>query len=490
MYGEIKQLLKHGSIYTVGIVLSRIVAFVMIPVYTNCLTPAEYGVLELLGLTADLISTSVGMGMAAAVMRFYFKHEDPERRNAVISTSLLGVIAVMGLTVSLCIVFSKEFSRLVFSSEEYTTPFRVMFLSMFFSSAIEIPLIFLRAKQKSVTFVVISLVKMVIQLGLNIFFLVYLKMGVIGVLYSTLISAVIISLYLIAVTWRETGIRFDKASYKDMLRFGAPLIMADLSIFGLTYADHYMLNYFGSLTVVGLYSLAYKFGMLVSLLFATPFRSIWTARMFEIAKQENGRQIYAKVLTYFLLGSLTISLGISCFSRDALRVMAEESYWSAYHIVPLIAVSYVAVGVIAIAGAGLMIMHRTKYIALSTTCALVVNIVLCILLIPIWGAMGAAIVTLVSYFVRLGIDAYNSQKLFRIDYEWRRIIPGLAAYVVLTLLAVYVEIDSLVISLLVNGAIVAAYPVSLLVLGVFTQEEKTYVKDFFNRRLKSFPGRS
>jgi O-antigen/teichoic acid export membrane protein len=481
MYGEIKHLIKHGSIYTVGVILSRIASMVMIPVYTKCLTPSEYGVLELLGLTTDLVSTAIGMGMSAAVMRFYFKHESTESRHAVISTSLLGVMTVMGLTAAICILLSSRFSQIVFSTADYVTPFRIMFLTMFFSAAIEIPLIFLRANQKSVTFVMINLVRLIIQLGLNIYFLVYLKMGIIGVLYSSLIASVLLSVYLVCTTFIHTRIRFNYKIYKEMLGFGTPLIVADLSIFGLTYADHYILNYLGSLATVGLYALAYKFGMMVSLLFATPFRSIWTTRMFDIAKQEDGRKVYGKVVTYFLMGSLAISLGLSCLAKDALRVMAEASYWSAYHVVPIIATSYVAVGLISIVGAGLMIMHRTKLIALSTIVAFVVNLILCFALIPIWGAHGAALATLVAFMVRCGIDAYNSQRLFAISYEWRRIALTIGAYVILTLLAIPIQIESLPVSVLFNCVIIAAFPVSLWLLGVLSPDEKAFLISYFLR---------
>jgi len=475
MYGEIKHLIRHGSIYAVGIVISRIITIVMIPIYTKCLTPAEYGVLELLGLTTDLMSTSIGMGMTAAVGRFYFKYEDNADRHAVISTSLLGVVTVMAITALSCILFSEGFSNLLFSTAEYASSFRVMFLTMFLSSAIEIPLIFLRVKQRSVAFVIINLVKLVLQLGLNIYFLVYLKMGILGVLYSGLIGTAIVAGYLAYTAFRETGIRFDFGIYKEMLRFGAPLIMAELSVFGLSYADHYLLNYLGDLTIVGLYALAYKFGMMVASLFTAPFRSIWTTRMFEIAKQEDGHKVYARVTTYFLMGSLTISLGMSCIAKDALRVMADASYWSAYHIVPLIAVSHVAVGLISVAGVGLLIQHKTKLIAFSTTAALIVNLIMCFALIPVWGAVGAALATLVSFIVRLAIDTYNSQKLFHVSYDWRRLGQTLALYLLLTLLALYVQVENVVLSILANGAIIVAFPLLLLALGVLLPEERSFI---------------
>jgi len=98
LHAELKNLLKHGSIYTVGTVLGRIVSFLMLPIYTTYLEPAEYGTLELVGLTIDVISTAIGIGMTAAVMRFYFKYEDEESKKRVVSSALIGVITIIGIT--------------------------------------------------------------------------------------------------------------------------------------------------------------------------------------------------------------------------------------------------------------------------------------------------------------------------------------------------------------------------------------------------------
>jgi len=485
MFSDIKSLIKHGSIYTIGNILSKIASFILIPIYTNYLTPSEYGTLELLDLTINMIATVLGMGMAAAVMRYYYKYDDKKSKNLVISSALIGIITLMGLISVICITFSPLFSKIIFSSDQYTYFFRIMFLTMFLHSGIGMSMVFLRAKLKSGTFITINIIKLIIQLSLNIYFLVALGLGVLGVLYSGLIASFILCSYLLISTFRETGIKFSFGSYKLLLKFGVPLIIADFSIFLMTYADRYFLNYFCDLTMVGIYSLAYKFGMLVSVLFGGPFWAIWSAKMFEFAKQDNAKDIFSKVMIYFLMGSLTISMALSILTKDVLRLMANSSYWSAYKIVPLISTSYVLVGFIGIAGAGILIKGETKYKALSTFAAMIINIILNILFIPKWGGFGAAIATLISFGVRLIIDFYYSQKLFYINYNWKKIILMTGIYLFLILAAYNIEINNITISIVTNILILFTFPILMYILGIIVPEEKEIIKSFVKNPFKS-----
>jgi len=472
MAGEIKNLVKHGSVYTMGTILSRVISFLMIPIYTNYLVPAEYGTLELLSMTVDVISTIIGIGMTATIMRFYYKYDNEDDKKRAASTALIGTMTLMSLASATSLLFASSLSQAVFKSPDYAPHFRVIFITMFLSSGIEIPMVLLRAKLRSVNYVVISLTKMVMQLSLNIYFLVVLDLGVFGVLYSTLIVNAIVCAYLTISTFRETGIKFSSTIYREMLKFGAPLIIADLSIFILTYADRYFLNYYCDLTTVGVYSLAYKFGMLVSLLFGGPFYGIWGASMFEYAKKENGKEVFASVMNYFLMGALAISLFFSLFTKDLLRIMANPEYWSAYKIVPLIGSSYVISGTISICGAGIMICNKTKYKALSTTAGMVVNTVLNFLLIPHWGAYGAGISTLVSFAVRMAVDNHYSQKLFRITYETLKITKMIVIYAVLSSASYLINIENIVASILVYTLVMLAFPVVLYYTGVITEDNR------------------
>jgi len=484
MSSEINNLLKHGSIYTIGEILGKAIAFIMIPVYTNYLHPSEYGILEILSLTADIISTILGIGMTTAVMRYYSKYEDRKSKDQVISTTLIGSLIIMTFVSVLCLMFSTEFSIFLFSSAQFDQYFRIVFITMLLQGGIQIPLVFIRARLKSKTFIIINLIKLIIQLSLNIYFLVILRMGVIGILYSNLIASAIISAFLTFTTFKKVGIQFSLEKFKEVLRFGSPLLIADLSVFLLTYSDRYFLNHFCDLTSVGLYSMAYKFGMLVSVLFTSPFRAIWGVRLYEIAKQDDAAKMFSKIMIYFLAGSMGVALGISFLTKDFLRIVANKAYWDAYKLVPIICTAYIIAGIIAISGAGLLIKNKTKYKALSTTTAVVINIILNFILIPRWGAGGAAISTLVSFLVRMLIDAFYSQRFFHINYDAKKIFKISIIYIVSVFTAQFINIESEFISIITSFLIYLIYPVLIVLTGIITSDERRRAVFFIKKRFK------
>ena len=483
MQGEIKNIVKHGSIYTVGIIISRIVSFLMIPLYTNLLAPSQYGILELLTLTIDVISTIVGIGMTAAVLRFYFKYDEESQRNSILSTALLGTMTLMGISTLACMLSSRFISDLIFPGKDYVGYFRIMFLTMFVSGGIEIPMVYIRAKQQSRRFVIINLVRLTIQLGLNVLFLVRFHMGVVGILYAGLITSVLISIYLLVSTLRKTHVTFDMNIYRQMLVFGAPLLVSDISAFMLTFADRFFINYYGDLTSVGIYSLAYKFGMLISVLFIAPFQQIWSARMFDIARQNEGKIVISKVLTYFMIAALFISLGISVLSKDVLRIVSAKAYWSAYKLVPIISMAYVLNGIIYVVGVGILFKEKTKFTAISTVIAMAANILFNFLLIPPWGRVGAAYSTLISYLIRVVLIYYFSQKLFRVDYKWKQIIQVMVIYLALLAGSFVLNIHSVPISLLFNVLLVIFFALVIYSLGILDEREKQFIKSLIRNPL-------
>lgn len=476
MSRELKTLLKHGSVYTFGIILGRLVSFLMIPLYTNYLTAADYGVLQLLATTIDIVSTVFGVGLSTAMVRSFHQTDDEAEKRRVVSTALVGAITLMGSVAGICLLFAPQFSQLLFHSTDNAYLFRIMFISMFLSSGIELPMVFLRVKLRSGRFVLISLLKTTIQLSLNVYFLVVLDQGVAGVLYSTLISSLIFIAYLGVSTFREVGFRFEFAKYRAMLSFGAPLIISDISAFIMTYSSRYFLNYLADLTVVGLYSLAFNFGMVLSQLLNAPFMSIWGTEMFKYAKLPDGKAIFSKILNYYLIVALFVTLGLSLLTRDALRIMSKPEFWSAYKYVSLISISYILFGVMYIAGAGILIMGKSKYRAISTALAAVANLILNFVLIPPFGGFGAALAAVGSFLVRVLFDVYFSQRLFPISFNVRQIVQMTAIFGVLLLAAVGVRIESLLLSILFNTGIVLLFPCALYTLGVLSAEEKYWAR--------------
>lgn len=476
-----KSLVRHGSVYMVGIILGRVVSFLILPVYTNYLTPDDYGLLQLLSLTTDAIATIFGIDMASAITRAYHRCDDDDSRSRVLSSTLIGTIAIMGTVSLLCILFAGQFSNLIFGSGDKAYYFQLAFVAMFLASGIELPMLFLRIQLRSTSFVAISALKLVIQLSLNVLFLVVLGIGVVGILYSNIIATSLFAGYLCISAIRRIGFKFDWSKYVEVLKVGLPLILSGVSAFTLTYSDRYFLNYLSDLSTVGIYSLAYTFGMILSVVVTSPFVSVWGTEQFRFAKLPDGKAIFSRVLNYYLLAALFVSLGLSLLTKDALRIMANAEYWGAYQYVPLISVSYILFGVMYVAGAGILIQGKTKYRALSTALAAIANLGLNFLLIPIFGAFGAAFAAIGSFVVRVVIDVYYSQRLFPIEYDIKRIVHMCFLFAVLLLGAIFVEVESVVLSIAFNSLAVFLFPILVYFTGVLDEDERLWIR----RLLKS-----
>ncbi|MCB0324877.1 MAG: oligosaccharide flippase family protein, partial [Bdellovibrionales bacterium] len=178
----IKQVAKNSLIYGLGDLLTKLVGFLLIPLYTHYLTTAEYGVLELLDLTSYIVGFLLAMGIAQAVMRFYFEYESEEERNRVVSVALLTVWLASAGGLVVLQVCAPWFSEAVFQSADYGPHFRILFATLAVTISNEIPLQYLRIRQLAVRFISISLCRVSLSLSLNILFIVFYGLGVQGIL--------------------------------------------------------------------------------------------------------------------------------------------------------------------------------------------------------------------------------------------------------------------------------------------------------------------
>lgn len=434
MKRELTKLVKHGGVYALGMILSRLVSFIMIPIYTRYLCPEDYGTLELLNLTIDLISILIGAGVASAMFRFYYKYSDIRDRREVISTGFIFVLITFSAAFIFLFNITPIISRLIFSTVEFSYYLRLMFITMLLSAGFEIPMAYLRVQQKSLTFISISLFRLIMQLSLNIYFLIYLGMGVLGVLYSSIITSMLTSAYLTITTFYVVRFRFSLSKAKEMISYGFPLIFALLAGFILNFADRYLLNHFSTLKQVGIYTLGYKFGWIICLLVLTPFNNIWAAQKFEIANMDDSQQIYSRVFTFINCILITFAGCICVAIKEIVMIVTDPSYWDCYLIVPFILFAYTIYAWFSYTNIGLHLKYKTKYLAYVSVLAAAANIVLNYLFIPIWGAYGAASATIISFFIRFFPTYVISIKLYPIRYDWARII----SYMFLIMVAVFI----------------------------------------------------
>src|SRR5947207_2110320 len=213
-------------IYMFGMVLSRAASLIMLPIYTRLLTPADYGVLQLLDMTADVVAIIVSAGCTAGVMRFFFKATAERDRRAVLGSAFTMQISLNLVGTILIIIFARPIWVNVLHGAQSQQLVYIAAANFTLGAIAIVPLIYMQIEKRALLFSTVSVVRLVMQLTGNIVFLVVLHQGPRGVLLSSLIVNLTIGVVTSIWMIRRVGIVLSRKALLDLRRFGLPYQLA------------------------------------------------------------------------------------------------------------------------------------------------------------------------------------------------------------------------------------------------------------------------
>lgn len=421
MISTLKKLSRHIIIYSSGIIVGKLISFFLIPLYTHYLTPHDYGILELLELSSYIIGYFLVMGLPESILRYYPAYDEEKEKNSLISTAVIFTL-ILGI-VGTFIIFqtSRPLAEIILTSSQYAYLFCILAVNMFLVSLMTVLKTTFRAQQRSIFYTKISIVYTAIAVILNIFFVAWLKLGMRGILYSTLITSSLICSYLMVVIFWPTGFSFSISKLFQMLKYGVPFFPHGILMFIFHWSDRYILRIYCDMTTIGLYALGYKIGMVLVFLIAVPFNLIYRAYVFDIEQKPDAKSVYSRVATYYLSLLVVVGLLIATLAREIITVLADPSYLNAYKVIPLIVLSMIFMSSDYVFQVGILLKKKTGYLPAIAGVAAGTNILLNFSLIPRYNMMGAALATAISFFIYvLGIYVV-AQKLYFIPFEFSRI---------------------------------------------------------------------
>lgn len=471
MNSEFKRFFKHTSVYFIGNALNRLGIFLLLPVYTRYLTPGEFGTLELVFVTVAILRTFLGMRFGHATLRFYYEYDNEVDRKKHISTSFIAITFWSLLLTLLFISFSETFSRFVYGNETYSMLFVVGFIVMFFEVVSEVAFAFLRAREQSLIYVIISLVHMVLRVALNIYIVIFLEKGVVGILTGNMIGSSVVWFVLCLIVIKYSGIQFDRSKIKNLFKYSFPLLVAILPALILKNSDRIFLSKYASLEAVGIYALSMRFGIALRSFIIEPFQLGFGPYRFSIMKKENAKEIYAKFLTYFFYVVVFAGLFVSLLSREVIELMASESFRSTYKVIPHIILAIVLGGVIYILQTGILIQKKTIYMPYISIICAVFHVTILFILVPLYGIYGAAYSFIVTTCISMVITFKFSQHCYSIRFEYGRLFKIMITAFVLFFLALFTEGFGYYERILMKTAMFLTFPVLLAVFGFYSKQE-------------------
>lgn len=490
MQNVLKSVAKHSAIYGIGDMLNRAISFFLLPLYTHYLSPKQYGILEMLDLTNYIIGMFLAMGISQSVVRFYHEYPDEGKKKLVLST---GAIAIWILSAAwLCglLFATEEVSSLVFRTPEYHSMFAIIFVNLVLGLGNEIPMTYLRIKERSLVFICISFVRLLLTLSLNILFIVKYDMGPTGVLLGGTISSAAVSLLLVPYFLRQVGTGFSPALAWPMFKYGFPLIGNWVGLFAVHYGNRFVLQHLASLTDVGVYSLAYKFGMIPNMVILSPFWMIWSPKQFEVAKEPNAGEIFASIFTYFALVQTFFILCLSATVVDIIRIITDPAYHDAGRLVPILLASYFFFGAHSFTQFGLLYRKRTKVLGALTLALGGINVGLNWLLVPRFGLWGSTCITLATLFLLFAAVTFLAQRQYPIRYETGRLAKMALTALVLFGAAWTIDIPNIYLSLAAKAAVALLFPFALYLLRFYHPRELELARRFLGAaRARLLPAR-
>lgn len=415
-----RQILKKTSGYSIPALASRAVSVLLLPIYTRYLTPADYGVMELLDLTSDLVGMMLGARLGQALFYFYFAAETPEEKDKAISTVFLGSLLIGVVGAAIALFGCPALSSLVFGSPQYASYFRLLFFGFASSLPVQAGFCCMRALNHTAKYVRANLVNMAVSAALNVVLLVWFRMGIAAMLWSALVASIGMSIYMAWYTLSRIHVSFDGRLLYRLLRYSMPLGISSIAVFFIHYGDRVFLKSTVSLSELGVYSLAYKIGMFISFMHA-PFLAYWSSQVCDVVRKPGGEEVYVRTCTYvtaiLAMGTVLLSL----FAQPALSIIASPGFLGAAYLAPWLAAAYLVRALAAHIQSVFTVEGRPGLDARVNVIGSLVCVTGYACLIPLFKVRGAIAATLLGFAVIFCYGLWVAQHLRHFPFEYGRL---------------------------------------------------------------------
>jgi len=465
MSSKLKQLSKESLVYGLSGVIGRFIGIFLVPIYTRIFVPSDYGVLDLIAVFSGIVGILIILGLDSAQGFYFYSTDDIADKKSTLSTSVAFQFALSVVLCATLFSISVNLSKLVFGTDVYATYFRLVALDLPFVAVTAFAQKVLRLIRSPWKYMFFAFSKLISNIVLTILMVVVWRKGIYGIYLSRLIVDALYSLaavYLIK-SWLSRNLSWPRL--KQLLKYGIPLVPAGISQWVLGSANRYFLIRYSSLGNVGLYAVGNKIGSLMGLV-TTSFQLAWGPFAFSIYREKDSKAVYADVLTYYLVLTSGIGIGLSLFAPEVLRIFTTRAYYGASPVVSYLAFGMIAYGAYYIVSIGVSVTKKTSHISWTTAVAAGVNIVLNFLTIPRLGMIGAAIGVLISQWISTGLLYLVSQHFYPIPYRLKDVFVILGSSAILIALGSRLQIPQLWLGIFAKTFIFLVFVAVLMITRV------------------------
>ena len=470
---QVKRLGKHTAVYGLGGLVSRILAVLLLPLYTRYLGPSGFGKIETVVALTTVLVIVLRLGISSAFFRFYFDTKDEAQRTLVVRTSFwfTMTMATAGLVVGF-ILATPIAHGLKLGDDPWLV--RAAFVGLWAQMNYEQLTSLFRVEERSTAFVLASLANVLITVGATVLLVVGLDKGPTGAVVGNFIGTLCVYFVLLVYRRYQLGLQFSRDLLRQMNHFGMPLVPSALALWAINFIDRIFIAQYKGQAEVGVYSVAVRISSAIVFLMIA-FRLAWPAFAYSIEDDREAKRTYSYVLTYLVFVCCWVSLALGVLAPWLVEWLARgPGFDRAADAVALLAFATTAYAAYTVVAIGIGRARQTQFNWVVSGIAAGVNVVLNVILIPPYGMIGAAISTAAAYLVLFLAMVLNSQRVYPVDYQWRRVLTLSTVAIGLTVVGSVLDVP-LGIAIL----IALCYPLALLPLGFYLPAERRRLRGLF-----------
>ena len=451
--GVLKTLYKQTFIYGLATVIPRMLSFLLVRLHTDksvLQNVSDYGDVSLIFAYFVLFNVVLAYGMETAFFRFFNKEPNKE---SVLSTSSISLLLTSLVFLVLGLVFQHQIAAITHIHVNYIV---LVIWTLFLDALVIIPFAYLRAQGKPVKYTAVKLTNVVVNLGLNIFLLVYLKalsvdttiwdsiyianFEVSYIFIANLVASAVTLLILLPFYFKVTY-KIDTLLWKKMLRYALPVLVAGVAFSVNETFDRVLLERLLpeeiAKTSIGMYSACYKLALFM-MLFATAYRLGIEPFFFSHSKTKGAEKNYAQVLELFVVFAAVILVTVVVFI-DFLKALLipNEAYWEAMAVVPILLLAYLFLGIYHNLSVWYKVTDRTKFGAYISVFGALITLVINGMFIAQFNYMASAVATLAAYFTMTLMSYYFGKKYYPIPYNLKKIVLYISLAILFSALSFY-----------------------------------------------------
>lgn len=475
------KLASHSAVYGAADVFTTVVNLLLIPLYTTYLGATEYGHLALLLLFSTAAKIVFRLGLDSGFFRVHYDMATDADRRRLAGTVALFASAAALVLLALVVALRGPITRALLGGGVPESWVVLAALDVFLGTFAFVPLSLLRIQDRPRLFSALSVVRHTVNIVLKVV-LVSGGWGIAGILWADLVATFAFALALAPILVRNAEAAFSAPLLREVLAFALPKVPHGLMLQVLNLADRKILDVFASRGEVGLYHMGYTFGGGVKFALSA-FEPAWGPFIYAQARLPEGAVTLARVATFAYAAFAAAALAVAALGPDLLRLMTPNNpaFRAAAPIIPVVALAYLFHGLFLLTSVGIGIARQARFYPIVTAAAAVTNVGANLLLIPRFGAIGAAWATVLAYAVMALAGHGFSRRVFAIPFEGSRLARLTAAALAAFALSTLVPGEGAA-SASLRAAALLSYPMLAWALGVLRPAETQWLRRIFEAR--------